>query len=87
MVQDLITYILIGAALVYVFYQAFKILGRQSQESSTGCGGCSVAKPRMRRPKIRLTRNWWVPAKMIWLSAKNKMVYLFYPGVCRLFSR
>jgi len=41
MVQDLITYILIGAALVYVFYQAFKILGRQSQESSTGCGGCS----------------------------------------------
>jgi hypothetical protein len=41
MIQDWITYILIGSALVYVFYQAFRILGRQSQGNATGCGGCS----------------------------------------------
>lgn len=41
MIQNLITYLVVGAALAYVFYQAFRILGKQNSENSTGCGGCS----------------------------------------------
>jgi hypothetical protein len=41
MFQNLITYAIVGAALIYVFFQAFRILGKQESESSSGCGGCS----------------------------------------------
>jgi len=41
MFQNVITYLIVGAALAYVFLQAFRILGKQEPEGSSGCGGCT----------------------------------------------